>query len=277
MLDFFPSLLSLFSYGANTSVVKKAINEAGRYKTISYVYLFIVILVSLLFLISGNLLEIPHSLIPLIFVQVAIGTVAIIVRYKALEIGRASVHAPLLKLNVILVFIIGIFFLGESPSVMSVLGASLVMVSSTIIALEKGRLEKGVKHLAITIILWGVYFSMLKIFVEAMGALQATLVLEAGIMVMVWAYYLVRDRDLGFPEKGRLTIMLSGLLATVGAYAYNLSVAAIGVALTGAIVAATPVLNAVFARLILQEKLSKAKYLAIVLSMLGMVLVIMFK
>lgn len=277
MLGFLPSLLSLSSYGLNTTIAKKAINEMGRYKSICYVYLFMFVFLVLFFFLAGIAIEIPFWILPLILAQVVIGTVAIIARYRALELGRAAVVSPLSKLSVILVFIIGIFVFGEQPSAISIFGASLVIIGSVILALEKGRLEKGAGYLTITIILWGVYFSMLKIFVETLGAFQATLVLEIGIMLMIWTYYTARGRDLSIPKKGTATVMLSGLLSAAGAYTYNISIGMIGIALTGGIVAATPVLNAIFARFILQEKLSKAKYLAILLSLAGMILVILFK
>lgn len=270
-------IASLLSYGTNNTVLKKALNETGWHQSIIYVYLTIAAILSLVFFFGDYSLYVPDYIVPLLLLQILIGTVAILARYKALEMGRTSVITPLSKLNVIIVFAAGIFVFGESASLFSIIGVLLVLTSGVILAVDNGKFEKGSNYLAITIILWGIYFSMLKIFVETLGVLQTTLVLEAGIMLSVWGYCAIRKKNLHFPEKGGKMVILSGMLAACGTYMYNLSIEAIGIAITGAIVAATPVINAILARIFLDEKLSISKYLAVLLTVIGVVLLAIFK
>ena len=62
----------------------------------------------------------------------------------------------------------------------------------------------------------------------------------------------------------------------MGTLFYSLSVSLIGVSITSAIVAGTPVIAAVSAFFLLKEKMNLYKYIAIVFVILGIIIITLF-
>ncbi len=270
-------LASLFSLGCNSAVSKKSIHEAGRYRAVVYFY----ILLTIMLLAAATLLDMEWSIqqgvVPLLVVQIAIGAVAVLARYKALEKGQASIIGPLAKTHVVLVLLIGLFVFGEELGTSQLLGMGVVLAASAVMSvaeLGKGRLEAGFPYILITVIGWGIYFSMIKLVVLALGAFKATVVLESGITLTVLLYYFARGRDLSLPHKeGAQLIAASSVLVFIGSMAYNFSVAELGIVLTAAILSGTPIVNAVVSRALLKEKLTKEKHAAILLLVAGLIVI----
>ena len=70
-------------------------------------------------------------------------------------------------------------------------------------------------------------------------------------------------------------VLGGGIAIAAGTLAYTLSVQAVGIVLTAMMIAAVPVVNAIFARVILKERLDRVKYVSILLLMVGLVLIAM--
>lgn len=292
MLQPLYSLISLFSLGINTSVAKKAIHTASRYQAIVYMYIVLSALLVLAGLaswvlglvgvrlpVSGSQLSVPGEILPILIFNIIIGALAIISRYKAIELGKASIISPLGKTYVLLVILIGILFFGESISLSKGVGALLILAAAGIISFQGKRLsdlsiESGVPFIALSVIGWGIYYSLLKPIVAALGPFQATLFLEIGITAFVLLYAIIRKKNTSLPNKGASRfIVASAFLVFIGSMMYNFSVAAIGVVLTAIILSATPAVNLIASRVLLGEKLSVVKYAAILLLVLGLAVV----
>jgi drug/metabolite transporter (DMT)-like permease len=221
--------------------------------------------------------------VPILLLNIFIGAIAIIARYKALEQGKASIISPLSKSYVLLVILIGVIFLGETLTLGKAFGSLLILVSAAIISFEgksiKGfKLEQGVPFLAITIIGWSIYYSLLKPIVAALGPFQATLFLEIGITAMVLSYAVLRKKNTSLPnQQASQFILANGFLVFIGSMMYNFSVASIGVVLTAIILSATPAVNLIASRILLKEKLSAMKYAAILLLVLGLAVLFGFQ
>jgi drug/metabolite transporter (DMT)-like permease len=120
------------------------------------------------------------------------------------------------------------------------------------------------------------YYTFIKTFVTELGPYLATLSLELGIVVFVVAFHAIRGRDLSPPKPHELRFAaLSGTLIFIGSLAYSLSVAFIGAALTAAISAGTPIVNAGVSYILLKEKLDIYKYAAVAMVVIGLAMIVL--
>lgn len=274
MLEFLPSLGSLLSYGSVSPTSKKAISILGRHKAIVYAYAaLIVLLLTGAFLLNLEL-RFPEELLPGYIVQIVMGGLGAIAAYKALDYGKASVTSPIAKTYVLLVLAMSIIFLGEELSAGQIAGSLLIVVSAVILALDESsglKLERWMVYIGISILCRAYYYTFIKTFVTALGAYQATLLLEMGVVLFVVSFHALRGRDLSPPpiEKTGFAAVAGGLVF-FGSLLYSVSVGLIGAALTAAVSAGAPMVNAVVSYFLLREKLSIRKYAAIVMMVAGL-------
>ncbi|MFN7991161.1 MAG: DMT family transporter [Candidatus Micrarchaeia archaeon] len=277
MPDLLPAIGSLVFFGASSALTKHAVNKAGRHKAIVYGYIVTVILLWAGSSAFGGLPLMPAGLICQYIVQVVIGTVAVIAFFKAIEHGSSSIMAVLGESYVIIVLAAGIMIYGEQIGILGLAGASIVIAASTLVSIGEGSgsaVEPGVGYMALAVICWGYYYTYIKVFVSALGAYGASLLLETGIMALVVAYYLVRRKDLSVPERSSyLPIVLRGGVVFAATLCYSFSVDALGAGLTSAVGAGGPIVTAVLAYFMFGERLGIRKYAGITLLVIGLVLI----
>lgn len=282
MFEFLYSLVSLFSLGTNTAITKKAIHSASRYQAIVYMYIVLSILLLVAAVVFGFQFSVPSSILPILIFNIVVGALAIIARFKALELGQANIISPLGKTYVILVLLIGVLVFGESLTLPKVVGSLLILISAGIISFSGQKLsnlsiEKGVPFIFLSILGWGIYYSLLKPIVAELGPFGATLYLEIGITLFVLGYALIRKKKTSLPDSASSKfIIASGILVFIGSLAYSFSVEAIGIVLTAVILSCTPAVNLIASRILLGEKLSFAKCGAIVLLVIGLIALFTF-
>ena len=282
MFEFLYSLVSLFSLGSNTAISKKSILSSSRYQAIVYMYIVLSILLLVAAAVFGFQFPVPGLILPILIFNIIVGALAIIARYKALELGQASIISPLGKTYVILVLLIGILVFGESLTLTKAVGSLLILIAAGIISFSGKKLtnlsfEKGVSFIFLSILGWGIYYSLLKPIVVALGPFAATLYLEIGITLFVLGYALIRKKKTALPDsESSKFIITSGFLVFIGSLAYSFSVEAIGIVLTAIIFSCTPAVNLIASRILLGEKLSLAKYAAILLLVFGLIVLFTF-
>jgi transporter family protein len=275
MLDFLASLGSVTCFGTVNAFSKKAIEEMGRHKAIVYSYFTMVILFIIGSFFVLPVFSFPEKLILEYVVLVSMGALGVIAAFKALDFGQSSIISPINKTYVLLVLIMSIVFLGEELSIGQIGGAVMIVTSAIILGAGKGgklKPEKWMVYLGISIICRAYYYTFIKTFVEAMGPYAATLVLEFGIVLFVVLFHSLRGRDLSPPPMNKAIFpAVSGSMIFFGSLLYSVSVGIIGAALTAAVSAGAPMINAITSYVLLKEKLSFQKYLAIVIMAIGLI------
>ncbi len=275
MLEYLASLCSVTCYGTVNAFAKKAIEEMGRHKAIVYSYFTMVILFIIGSFFALPVFSFPQELILEYVIVVCAGALGVIAAFKALDYGQSSIISPINKIYVLLVLIMSMVFLGEELSIGQIGGSVMIVTSAIVLASgDGGRLkpEKWMVYLGISILCRAYYYTFIKIFVEAMGPYAATLVLEFGIVLFVVLFHSIRGRDLSPPPVNKAVFpAVSGSMIFFGSLLYSVSVGTIGAALTAAVSAGAPMINAVTSYILLKEKLSFQKYLAIILMAIGLI------
>ncbi len=279
MLEFLFVLGTAVCFGIADVVTKKSITDTGTYKSAVYGYVILVALIILGALFLGIEISFPKNMVAYL-VQIIIGATAVLALFKAFEEGKASILAPLTKLNVLIILIFGTLILGETLTAIQLAGSVLVIGSAFILSftdLKNFKLEKGVTYIFITILGWGYYYSFFKTFVAELGTYQAMLLLEIGVAIVVISYCILIKKDLSLPPLGDWKYI--GARSTslfIGTILYSSSVNVIGAGISAAIIAGSPVITALLAYPLLGEKLDRYKYTAIVTMVAGLVLMFLF-
>ncbi|MBU0591448.1 DMT family transporter [Candidatus Micrarchaeota archaeon] len=280
MFEFIYALGSLFSFGCNSSIIKKSITDIGRHKSITYMYLTLITLLVLGAMLLNIKIELPLELVPDYIAEIVIGALGVIAAFKAIEYGKVSITSPVSKLYVLLVVAGGILLLGETLSTGQVMGSVIIVVAAILLSVNdkmQFKLEKWMIYLFISILCRAYYYTFIKTFVVVMGAYQTTMMLEIGVAVCVIGFHLLRGRDLSIESPNKMGFaIVSGIMCFFGTVLYSLSVGAIGAALTAAISAGSPIINTISARILVGEKLPLYKYIAIVLIAIGLIAILLF-
>ena len=79
----------------------------------------------------------------LLFFTGVIGSIANILLTVSLRIAEASLVTPTKYLNLVFAILLGYFIWGEIPKILTLLGAGLIIISSTIIFLRETKLKKN--------------------------------------------------------------------------------------------------------------------------------------
>lgn len=279
-MEFLPVLIALLAFGSCGVIIKKSIDKIDHGPTLTISYLTVSFFLICGAFLTGMNFTFSIDLLLIYLLEIIIGAVAIIALTKALGSGKASIISPAGKLSNLLVLFAGIIFFNEIISVPQVFGI-LLIISAIIILLLNNKLEfhyeKWMFYLGIAIISYAFYFTCIKLLIEPLGFYQATLLIEVGIAILVMGYYLFIGKKL-FPKSYKNTgyAFLFGLCILVGATSYSLSVSLIGVGLTASIAAGTPIVAAISAFFLLNEKLNFHKYIAIAFVVLGLIVVTLF-
>ncbi|MFA6531139.1 MAG: DMT family transporter [Candidatus Micrarchaeia archaeon] len=277
MFEYLPVLASDVLFGLSAALTKTTIGQSGRKKAIVYMYIFLTLLLFAGALILGLPFSFPQDLLLPYLAQIAVGAIAVIAFFKAIESGKVGILAPLSNLYVIFVIIFGMLFFSESVALMQMAGMLIILAAGAFIAfanVKKLEFEKGVLYLVITIFGWGYYYSFIKIFVVALGPYMCALFLELGVTVLVTGYYLVRKADLSLPKFSQSkSIFLRSSMVYLGTLLNNISIILIGVILSAGVAAAQPLFDIFFVHFLLKERLSPQKYIAVLVMVLGLILV----
>lgn len=274
MFEFIFALGSLASFGVNGSLVKRAINDVGRHKSITYLYITLVSLLFIGALLLGIPLNFPQELFFEYLLEIGMGALGVIASFKAIQYGKVSITQPMARIYVLLTIIASIIFLGEQLSIGQIGGSVIIILSAFVLTLDKNmkfKYEKWMIYLVIAILARTYYFTFIKTFVVTMGPYPATLMLEFGVASAVILFHFLRGRELLAPIEKTKFALASGALVFMGALFYSYSVALIGAALTAAIAAGSPIINTVIARVLLKEKLEWYKYGAIITIVIGLI------
>jgi transporter family protein len=275
MLEYLASLGSAASYGMVNPFSKKSMQEIGRHRTIVYSYVTMVCLFVIGAFFVMPEFAFPPELILEYVLQVSLGALGAIAAIKALDYGKSSITGPVGKTHVLLVMIMSIVLLGEELSQLQIGGAVLIVAATIVLGMDRhGELkpQKWMFYLGISIVCRAYYYTFIKTFVEALGPYGAAVALEIGIMVFVIGFHALRGRDITPPPaKKAILPAVAGSLVFLGSVFYSISVGTIGAALTAAVGAGAPMVNAIGSYMVLGEKLSMQKYAAIALMIIGLI------
>lgn len=240
---------------------------------------------SVLFLLFG----IPFFRLPAISIAdilwivfgASTGVIAILSFFKGLNIGKIAVVVPIANTWSIVSVIIGVFLLNEALANFQVLGIVLaisgtVLVSfklADVLKLKFGKIAVGAEYAVLTLITWGIFFTVIGIISKQIGWYWATLFTQTIAAVMLLGYLVLRKERIAFPSPSAGRIILYGLILAISFLFLNASISYGYVAISAPIAASSPLVTVVLGALLLRERVERNQILGIAVILLGIVLV----
>ncbi|MFN0071833.1 MAG: DMT family transporter [Chloroflexota bacterium] len=202
-----------------------------------------------------------------------------------------SVAYSITQSSVLITIVIATFWLGESPSVFTVIGAVIVLAGVWLVqgrvGLAPGKTVSllGVALAGGTAICWGLNGPLWKLSVMAMSEIQVNLV-RTGLASVVFGVSLgvialtshagrsTMQIALTTGRRGLLSAALAGLLADVGAFWFQFSALKVGdVSTVTPILSSSPLFVALLSAGLLGERLRRAQIAGVVLIVIGVLIV----
>ena len=269
--------MSLFSQSITGVFEKKGLEKLNPFSALIVRYLFGVVLLFLFIPFFTDFVFPSIDFIPYILFTTLIGSAAVIFYYKAVKETKVSLVTAITKNYFLVTIIFSFLFLQETLSLIQIFAVILIVFALLLLSFEKNKLkfkiEKGVLYSFLTFIGWGAYFAMIKPIVLILNPFNTTLITETMIFFMILIYSLSTKKEINLSEtKSNLFLLTGTVFLTIGLVAYYISIELIGASLSAVVIATSPLITAMLARIFLKEKLVLRQYFALLLSVTGIIL-----
>ncbi len=277
MFQFLYALLSLVSWGTESIFDKKSLEKLNPCNALSVRYFFVAVWLIITVILFSQLKFPSQELIPYLLFTDLIGAASIIFFFKAIKETSISLGLAIAKNYFLVTIATSIVLFNETLSLIQIVAVLLILCAVFLLSFEKKEkklvLGKGTVFALLTLFGWGAYFALIKPIVLELGALNASLYNESIIFLMILFYSIITKKELKLKEnKSNAFAFAASILLVIGSVSYNYSIILIGASLTAIAVAPTPIITSVLARFFLKEKLSRIKYFAIIVSVIGLIL-----
>lgn len=200
--------------------------------------------------------------------------------FEAFRSANASLVGTIAASFVVPTILISVLFLHETLQVPQIIAISIIIVGLIFSTLDldtfrgkKISLDKGIVFAFITMILWGIYFSFIKIPVRELGWFIPSYIAYL-IFPIILLFMKVKKIPLNSPQKSHTIPVLLAFTAigSVGNLAYNLGIERGYVSTVIPIAGAYPTIFVVLAFFVFKDKLKKSQLIGICISLLGIVI-----
>jgi drug/metabolite transporter (DMT)-like permease len=257
-------LTSMFSWGIADFFVAMATRKIGNFRA-----LFWMLIVSLASASVYLLAETPNWQIPLqmLFLIALVGflqVLAMLSFYQGLAVGLVSVVSPIASSYTWIVVLLSMLFLKEKLTNIQLLGILLILVGIPAISLnleeirysQGNILQKGVKEGLLTMLGWGISYTMLIPAVRQLGWFLPVFLFHFFAIVSLFLYGELTKKSFKMDNLSMLPALICiGVLSMVGflasGFGFQYSLASV----VAPIAATFPMVTILLARIFFKEKL----------------------
>ncbi|RLI55121.1 MAG: hypothetical protein DRP09_10795 [Candidatus Thorarchaeota archaeon] len=187
----------------------------------------------------------------------------------------------------ILTYFLTIFFLGEPPVLVRLLGAVVAVIGVVILSQQQNKDEDtsqpvprdllGIGLAIMTAILYAVGTTLLQVGIADVDPIGGSFIrVTIGSIAFVPMFLIARHHGMALPSRratGRVAI--AGFFGmAIGSVLYVIAVASVGAAIMSVIASTAPVFAVPVSVFFLKEKLTRVAVLGVVLTLVGIVLVV---
>ena len=230
MLPIIFALITYFTWGSGDVLVAVGSRKIGAYSMSLWVVVF-AILFSALYLpfAPASILSIDPYTFLLILSLGIINALAWYFFNRGLEIGNATLVGTIAATYSSLVVLFSITFLGESITLTQALAIALTLIGVVLVTLDfktikSGlKLDKGTISGILTMILWGIYFTLIKIPVQKVGWYWPGTIVVIVMAILYFAFMKTKKIQIKNPliKGSKLLVPMASLLSVVGAFSLN--------------------------------------------------------
>lgn len=203
--------------------------------------------------------------------------------FKAASVGEIGIVTPITGGRVVISTLVGLVVFSETINVMQGLAVLTIFIGLIAISIDPKKVNKlllldknsGVLYAILTAIIWGLVFPFIRIPAIVLGGILTTLAVEFGALIS--SYITLKKSKLNLllnnkSEKAGITgVILMGILGTIAGVAQTLSYATGNIGIVTSIIASSPLITALYGKLVYKERLTVLQYMAILLIVTGMI------
>jgi drug/metabolite transporter (DMT)-like permease len=283
---FLVSLVSAFLIACANVIVKTNVNSLPLLSALLFRNVSMAFFTAILVFITGSQANITYSDLLYICFAGSIGYAGVCCFYKAMQITiTPGLVAALSNCNGLMVLLFGVFFgfpiyLNSLPGVL-VVTLGLIITSVDLKGIKDSSLftaKSGIPLTLLVLVFFGISFNMLGIISTKLNAFYVFfLVTLVETSISILSLVLTRS-GIVFPSKSSTSsIFLYGWFITLGFGGQLFAMSHANPGLVSSIISSATVFSILIARVVLNEKLSKQKYIGVILVFCGLVLINLLK
>lgn len=181
----------------------------------------------------------------------------------------------------VVTIIVGMVLFQELPTVIQFAAIILILVGivfasahGSIRQLVRAAHSSGVGYAFGAMVLWGIYFALIKIPVHEVGLFVPQYASSViGLIIYVMLARQLRVKNTKKVPKGIGLVVVSTFAMVVASLAYNYAITSGPVSLVAPIAGSSPVIFVVLAYVVFREKLTLRQWLGVLLTVTGIVLI----
>lgn len=253
----------------------------GGYSSVFWLYFFGLIFASFYVPFAvGDLQKLTLGTGLLLSVLAVIGVIPAITLFEGIRVGTASLVGTIGSAFAAIAVILSIIFLGDKINFSQtfsiiVIFVGLVLSSIDLKTLKAKQLftDKGVPYGLISMVLWGIYFTFIRIPAREIGWLWPAYFSWCAFP-LVYVFMRIKKVKLEMLKGTKLftNTILNALFSAAAIFAFNFAVAKGQTAIVAPISGLYPVLFAVLGYFVFKDRLKKQRILGIAVTLVGIVL-----
>ncbi|MFA6089041.1 MAG: EamA family transporter [Candidatus Woesearchaeota archaeon] len=275
------ALIAMMGYGIANAILKIPAKEISGMKGIFVRNSFVIPILFILLLFFSKTQTFSFKFIVITLCIGIIGYLPLFFFFKALHHGKVGVISPIAGSSVIFTLFFASVFFHESLTLIKWVAVLCVLIGVVLISVNFRDIKKsdlfsvssGIPFALITCFLWGFMYFIYKYPVTWVGPVLTSLCIEIGVWLSSLVHIKISKESFSFPKKSIVFyIFVSGLFVVFASVFQNLALSLGQVSLVSAIIASSPIIATLFGRIVYKEKLTISQYVAIVISIFGLVL-----
>lgn len=274
------ALISYFGWGVGDIFGTISARKIGAYQT-AFFREALAILIFIFFapFFLDSLYNFTLELLLLNIVLGIIGTVGVVAFYEGVSVGNAAIVGTVGSSFIAVVVILSILFLKESASFYQMLAIFIIFAGLSLAGwnfrqLKSGFIkDRGIVFGLITMLSWGIYFTFIKILIEAVGWYWPAIISLIVSVPIIFLFMKARKIKMVRPAQSALpALFLNAIFLTVAELSYSLAVSKGLVIVVAPIAGSYPSLFVIMAFIIFKDPIKRHQIIGIITTLLGIVL-----
>jgi len=271
------AFVSMILWGFSDLVTKASLDRESKWKVLFFGQFFGGLLVFIIALLFADLKILASSGISYLFLLGLINVAGMYTFYKAMKKKGVALTSPITNAWVLVTVILGLIFYNEVLSGLHWLAIVLIVGGVFAITLKKTQkitFDSSFIYAVLSMIIWGIFFFLLKIPNLIFGAIIVT----SSIKLLTSFFsvpILIKKKINLFQTKPKVLfyMILIGILDSVGFLAFNFALNYSPVSIVSAIGSSVPVVSVLLGVMILKEELTKKQRFGIIAAIIGLILI----
>lgn len=274
------ALLAFFGWGTGDIYGGKVARTIGGYSSVFWLYIFSILSASAYIPFAlADLQNLSFDCVLILAVLSICSVIPMITLYKGLQVGNASLVGTIGAAFTSITVILSMVFLEEkisSNQILSIiaifLGVFLLSINLNLLRGKKTLSDKGLPYALISMVLWGVYYTFIKIPVKEIGWFWPSY-FTLFSFPLIYLLVKINKGVIKYPKSVKILSfsILNAVLLNIGAFAYNFALIEGKAAIVAPIAGSYPLLFVLLANSVFKDKITKQKTLGIIISLTGII------